>query len=136
MNGKLYLEFPLELLGREMLLSSTTAQTSDSRFCIVGYKAKAPIHLRFMARDTLLTILRVNARPDRPDDDDPQAAALAARNFADPVWEGHRILAYNPDSTALVFDATKLLSDCSDPAMAPCRPASGRTRSPSVRIRN
>ena len=124
-NGKLYLEFPLELLGREMLLSSTTAQTSDSRFCIVGYKAKAPIHLRFMARDTLLTILRVNARPDRPDDGDPQAAALAARNFADPVWEGHRILAYNPDSTALVFDATKLLSDCSDPAMAPVSPRVG-----------
>ena len=33
-NGKLYLEFPLELLGREMLLSSATVQTSDSRFCI------------------------------------------------------------------------------------------------------
>lgn len=124
-NGKLYLEFPLELLGREMLLSSATVQTSDSRFCIVGYRTRTPMHLRFTVRDTLLTILRVNARPDRPDDGDPQAAALAAQNFADPVWEGCRILAYNPDSTALVFDATKLLSDCSDPAMEPVSPHIG-----------
>ena len=124
-NGKLYLEFPLELLGREMLLSSATVQTSDSRFCIVGYRTRTPMHLRFTVRDTLLTILRVNARPDRPDDGDLQAAALAAQNFADPVWEGCRILAYNPDSTALVFDATKLLSDCSDPAMEPVSPHIG-----------
>ena len=124
-NGKLYLEFPLELLGREMLLSSATVQTSDSRFCIVGYRTRTPMHLRFTVRDTLLTILRVNARPDRPDDGNPQAAALAAQNFADPVWEGCRILAYNPDSTALVFDATKLLSDCSDPAMEPVSPHIG-----------
>lgn len=57
-NGKLYLEFPLELLGREMLLSSATVQTSDSRFCIVGYRTRTPMHLRFTVRDTLLTILR------------------------------------------------------------------------------
>lgn len=43
-NGKLYLEFPLELLGREMLLSSATVQTSDSRFCIVGYRTRTPMH--------------------------------------------------------------------------------------------
>ena len=29
-NGKLYLEFPLELLGREMLLSSATVQTATA----------------------------------------------------------------------------------------------------------
>ncbi len=46
------------------------------------------MHLRFTVRDTLLTILRVNARPDRPDDGDSQAAALAAQNFADPCMGG------------------------------------------------
>ena len=124
-NGKLYLELPLELLGREMLLSSTTEQTSDSRFCVVGYKARAPLHVRFVARDTLLIVRRINARLERNGDESPQAGALARQNFADPDWEGFRILAYSPDSTALVFDATKLLSDCSDPALIPVQPRVG-----------
>ena len=45
---KLYLELPLSSLGREILLSSTTARTSDSRFGTIGYRPEAPLHVRFM----------------------------------------------------------------------------------------
>ena len=119
---KLYLELPLSLLGREMLLSSTTSRTSDSRFCMVGDRPGAPLHVRFMLRDTLLALHRVDARLESPRAGDPQEQALVRRDFGDPVSEGFRILAYNPDSTALVFDATPLLSVCSDSVLAPVRP--------------
>ena len=116
---KLYLELPLSSLGREILLSSTTSRTSDSRFCTVGYRPKAPLHVRFMLQDTLLTLRRVNTRLERPCPEDRQKEALTHQNFGDPVSEGFRILAYNPDSTALVIDATHLLSDSGDPALSP-----------------
>ena len=116
---KLYLELPLSSLGREILLSSTTARTSDSRFSTIGYRPEAPLLVRFMLQDTLLTLRRVNARLERPHPEDCQEEALARQNFEDPISEGFRILAYNPDSTTLVVDATRLLSDSSDPALEP-----------------
>ena len=42
MNGKVYVEFPLRLLNREMLLASSIADISDNGEGVVGQFAAAP----------------------------------------------------------------------------------------------
>ncbi len=116
---KLYLEFPLSCLEREMLLASTVSRTSDSRLCAVGYKGADPLHLRFSLVDSLLAIRKINASIDRPDSEDPIDSAIVVGNFGDPIWMTCPILACTPDSSAVVFDATGLLVDCRNEALAP-----------------
>ena len=41
-KDKLYLECPLDLLGRRMLLGSTVSRISDNTNAVVGSKPKAP----------------------------------------------------------------------------------------------
>ena len=49
-DGKLYFEMPLAVMGRDMLLASTTTQTSDNSISTNGYKVKDPMHICFTLR--------------------------------------------------------------------------------------
>ena len=103
----LYLELPLKLLGRPMLLGSTVSAISDNANAIVGSKPKDPLPFSFSVSGKKLCM-------EIPSDayvlKGNQTAAAAS--LINPVYKTFEIKAYNNDSTALVVDVTDLfLSD-------------------------
>lgn len=104
-KDKLYFEIPLKYMGREILLASTVSNVSSPEFCDIGYKAKAPLHLRFTKRDSSVFLRQVTASATT---DHLQKAMNNV--YADPLLYAYAIKAYNPDSTAVVIDMTTLFT--------------------------
>lgn len=105
-NGKLYAEIPLRLLGKEMLLSSTAAKTSEVMAGIPGYTPSS-LYLCFTLQDSTVQI-RLLSDLVTTNAESPKVARLMAENYGRPIWMGFNVLAYNADSTAVVCDITKL----------------------------
>ena len=60
LDGKVYFEFPVKYLGREMLLASTISEASDNNLCAIGYKPKDPMHIKFTKTDSTIFMREVN----------------------------------------------------------------------------
>lgn len=122
MDGKLYMEIPETLLGRDFILASTVSETSDNFNSIVGSKPFSPMHLKFEKvsdKIRLLNIEKANVSRNKGDNVD---RALAKSNI-DAVFKTYDISVYNADSTAFVIDVTDLF--CSDEkALSPFDPNS------------
>lgn len=108
-DNKVYFELPLKVLNRDILLGSTIAETTDNQFGCVGEKSSDPFLIRFVQRDSTITLRRVQAgqfSEDREIKKRLQSSTMPA------IAEVFEIKAYNNDSTAVVFDMTNyLLSD-------------------------
>lgn len=109
-NGKLYFEMPLKSLNRDFLLASTTTSTTDNSVSINGYKTKSPMHIKFALRDSMVYMRFVNTKMSY-DESDERIRAVVAQNYSDPNLESYKVLAFNKDSTAVVFDITALFTD-------------------------
>ena len=116
-DGKLYVEMPLSMMGREMLLASTTTETSDNSVATNGYKVKDPLHICFTLRDSLVQMRKVNSRVSY-NVNDARLRDVVAHNFVYPVLEGYKVLAYTPDSSSVVFDMTDMFTG-GDAALSP-----------------
>ena len=46
-EGRLYVEFPLALMGRDLMIGSTVSGITDNRFMGVGEKHRAPMQVTF-----------------------------------------------------------------------------------------
>ena len=46
-EGRLYVEFPLSLIGKDLLIGSTISGLTDNRFMSVGEKPRAPMQVTF-----------------------------------------------------------------------------------------
>lgn len=102
-DGRVYLEIPISLLGREMLIGSTVTQTSDNGHSIVGSKPKDPLHVTFSMENEKVQMRRVSTiyLPDG----DTMAEALKT-SMSPAILLNMRIEAYSPDSTKVVVDMT------------------------------
>ena len=60
MDGKVYFEFPLNLLNKDMLLGSTITQITNNGFGSVGEKPYDPLHITFVKRDSSMNLCAVN----------------------------------------------------------------------------
>lgn len=103
MDGKLYFEMPLSLMGRDMLIGSTVTGTSDNQNGIVGSKPTDPLHVKFTHTKTHVQLRQVNS--DYIATESALDEALK-KSMMDPVLETRKIAAWNNDSTAVVFDMT------------------------------
>ena len=122
-DEKVYLEYPLKFMGRELLLAATSTASSDNSVCTNGYKENTPMHIRFTLEDSTVQMRKVNAvvatksageRIDR----------IMEQNFSDPVIAQYKVLAYSPDSLAVVFDMTGIFLD-EEAALSPIPKGSG-----------
>ena len=122
-DGKVYLEYPLKFMGRELLLAATSTVSTDNSVCTNGYKENTPMHIRFTLEDSTVQMRKVNAvvatksageRIDR----------IMEQNFGDPVMAQYKVLAYSPDSLAVVFDMTGIFLD-EEAALSPVPKGSG-----------
>lgn len=60
-KGKVTMELPKELLGREMIMSSAVEKISNGGEAIVGYRSQKPIQFCFTATDSLILFNELDA---------------------------------------------------------------------------
>ena len=104
-DDKLYVEVPLKLLGRDMLIGSTVSETSVNRFAIVGEKPQAPLQFRFTKDGKKLSIREAQYRYVSTD---ANLEASIRLNSLPGILKSYDIKAYSPDSLAVVVDMTDL----------------------------
>lgn len=112
-RDQVYVEFPLRLLGKDMMLTSSIEEISDSGEGAVG-QFNNFVQLRFTRLDSNLLVRLIMG--DEPvttagDANIEEALRLATQPG---VWQMMKILAYSPDSTAVVVDMTRLFMEHSD----------------------
>ncbi len=105
-DNKVYFELPLKVLNRDILLGSTIAETTDNQFGCVGEKSGDPFLIRFVQRDSTITLRRVQAGQFS---DDREIKKRLQSSTMPAIAETFEIKAYNNDSTAVVFDMTGYL---------------------------
>lgn len=110
-GDKIYFEFPLKYMGRDLLIASTPSATSNPSVTNVGYKSKSPVHVRFVLEDSI--ILMNNCSTSTTFDQTQEMQDAAELNFMDVRKLKFKLEAYNKDSTAVVFEAGKIFSDAS-----------------------
>lgn len=103
-GSKLYVELPLKYCGRDLLLASTTSESSNSRLAMVGYKKNDPLHVKFVKMDTTIVLQAVNAGIEG----DEELGLAIKRNYMNPFYKKYPVEAYNNDSTSVVFDMTDM----------------------------
>ncbi len=108
-NGKLYFEYPLRLLGRELLIASTPVESSNSDICTVGYKSKDPMHVTFDLIDSAIFLRTVNAMVSYDEKDSLMRNAVQ-KNYMSAFKGKYKIETFSPDSTAVVFEVTPLFN--------------------------
>lgn len=102
-DGKVYFEFPLNLLGREMLLGSSVESTCDNGESVVGQKPHSPIPVIFSQLDSAIQIRYLYNNSVSSNKSIEEAIA---KNNIPSILKSFPVKAYSPDSTAVVFDAT------------------------------
>ena len=106
-KGKLYFEIPLKYMEREMLMAATVKKSTNPDLSTVGMKMKDPLHVRFVLRDSLVFLQKINAAMEC----DPNDAAMeAARklNYSNSDFKKLEIEAYSADSSNVVVDMTSM----------------------------
>lgn len=113
-KGKVYIELPLEYMGREMLIASTITGSSAADLASVGYKPTAPMHVRFALVDTTVFLSEVNVLPDFDAANAPMKRAVELSS-ADPILGSYSVYCFNKDSSAVVFDVSKIFAGNYEP---------------------
>ena len=108
-KGKLYIELPVEYLGREMLIASTVTKSSDSDLAYVGYKPTKPLHVRFTKVDSTIFMNEVSVLPDFDENDRRMEKAVRLAGM-ETVLTSSKLTCWNKDSSAVVFDVTSVLA--------------------------
>lgn len=121
-EGKLYMEFPVSLLGRHMLLGSVADAVSHSDDAVAGEQAHDPLCINFMMVDSTIHVRRsvFNARTEG----DAQLQTALDKNNLSPIMASFKILATSPGNQAVVIDATSLFVNGSE-EMDPFMPVGG-----------
>jgi len=104
MKEKVYFEIPLKMLGKEMLLASTTTETSDNANGIVGGKTD-PIHIVFTKSGENVQLRRINCDVITDNKNSNIAKAIQSSNIGS-IMKSMKIEAYSKDSSAVVVEMT------------------------------
>ena len=102
-DNKLYFEFPLNLMHKEMLLSSVVSEISNNSDCYVGMSPRIPLHINFSKIGNNVLIRKVKSVNIIGDNE--LSLSIKKSNIA-AIYKSFKINAYNKDSTAVVFDVT------------------------------
>lgn len=104
-EGKVYFEFPVKLMGKSFLMSSLVDNVSDMSLSYAGQRASRPSHICFTKTDSLVQI-RLVPVPKIVDSEDAGIQKAVDMSALPSVINSSPIAAYNKDSSAVVFDVT------------------------------
>lgn len=132
-NGKLYIEIPRQYLGREVLIAATVTGTSDSDVATIGYKARQPLHGRFVERDSSIFLERISVLPDLAQADSLNRRNIHLTHLNPVVWGGEKYFCESDDRQHIVFEATSLFRSVDDLSPLGTKTAIGLTLKPSLK---
>lgn len=104
-EGKLYFEFPVKLAGKSFLMGSVVDNVSNMSLAYAGQRASRPVQICFTKTDSLVLINLVSS-PTLVDSADTGIKEAVKRSSLPSVLSSSPILAFNKDSSCVVFDAT------------------------------
>lgn len=107
-EGKLYTEIPVALLGREFIITTTIEESSLSDYGLAGQQPQEPYRIAFTKTDSLIQLREIPMRIVT--DGDPNMERAIKRNTTSPIVANYPIKAYNADSTAVVIENTSLFT--------------------------
>ena len=120
LDKKTYIaELPKDVLGRDMLITSSVDQTSNGADAGVGFKSLKSIHVAFEKTDSLMLLKEVDSYKWSSSGNTSYDALKKSHIGA--VIATFPIKTMSPDSTAYVFDMTKFLASY-DKRLAPTDP--------------
>ena len=102
----------------DMLLGSTITQITNNGFGSVGEKPYDPLHITFVKRDSSMNLCAVNTNYTTKDEN---IGKRIEESTIPAVMQTFKIMAYNADSTAVVFDVTDYFLSNED-NIGPCSP--------------
>ena len=108
-DNKIYFELPRTLLKKQMILGGTITSTTDPTTVTVGSTSANPVLFYFDIQDSSVVMKTPNNVLFQSNASSPELSSALALNYRDGIWQGFNIMAYNNDSTAVVFDVTSLL---------------------------
>ncbi|WP_127124990.1 zinc-dependent metalloprotease [Pseudoflavitalea rhizosphaerae] len=103
-KSKLYLEVPMALMGKQLLLASTISGISDNFDGIVGSKP-TPIQVQFSLQDSSLLLRKTEVNTIAPAQDHNIRQALD-RNSIAAIIKIFPVQAFNADKSTAVIDVT------------------------------
>lgn len=107
-DGKLYVEFPRKLLGRELLYASVIRETSLSDEGAAGQFSDNNVPLRFELHDSTLYVCHVRDNvPVNLSDDTAVDGSLRDQSIPG-IWKRFRVLATTEDDSAVVAEVSDL----------------------------
>ena len=107
MEGKIYFEIPLDVMGREMLLGSTIAASTDHLLGGVGERTHDPLRVVFTQKDSnKVSLGQIQTVYTTTDDN---LRERMQRGNMPAVIKNFEVQAWSPDSTAVVIDMTDFL---------------------------
>ena len=109
-GDKIYFEYPVKYFDREILVGSTVASSGFARMINVGYKYQGPQHLMVELKDSTVFFTVPNTKAYL-NSEDPGLKEAMEKNFIPNLYKKFPVLAYNADSSRVVFEATKMLSE-------------------------
>lgn len=98
-------EFPLSVMGKDMMFGSTVAEISNNEHSVLGYKSKQPSHIKFVKEADYVNLVLVNSLYTTEQENLKKAVA---KSTIGGIFKSFPIKAWTKDSTAVVFDATSL----------------------------
>jgi hypothetical protein len=123
MDGKVYFEFPIDLLEKNMLLGTAVSSTSNPGDAAVGERPQSPLPIYFTKTDSTIYMRLARFSNKVVNGADNIREALQKNNIG-PILNSFEIEAVTPDSSALVFNATDIFLSGND-KMDPFGPYSG-----------
>lgn len=108
-QSKVYFEFPLSLMEREMMFGSAVAEISNNMHSVLGYKSKTPRHVLFSKTDKKVNLCLVNSLYTAEDEN--LKAALDSPSFG--MGYVYYSSASNPKNLLYVKRSFSGLSDTS-----------------------
>ncbi len=98
-------EMPKNLLGKDMIVTSTVESSSDGGNAIAGYTSPKLLHIRFIATDSLVLLTKVSPKKFLTEAENVRKAVDG--NNIGAVMMSFPIETLSPDSTCIVFKATE-----------------------------
>ncbi len=107
---KIYLEYPLKYVNREILVGGTVSATSEPSLLNVGYKYNDPKLYRVIKKDSAIVFNKPNLAATAGEDK-PWIKKAMEKNYIDIPAKSFSIHSYNADSSAVVIDVTSFIKE-------------------------
>lgn len=107
-GDKVYVEFPVRLLNKEMLFTSSIENISDCGESAVGEFSGPGVPLTFTLLDSMLQARLIIMDEMRNLTNDASVASAILKSNRPGVYDNYKVEAYTPDSSAMVVDMSSL----------------------------